>query len=159
MPQASNTVTEVTRVNNAENLRTWLRTCPTVAATNRFGADYMGENAVEYGVFSVPSSYKFTENILGEQYPSFRQEQNFVFASKNPYGSDSTQNLENLAFWQDIVKWIWQQNRSGNFPAWDDGKVVAIMPTITGAMISAGSNVARYQIQLRVTYELDAVAT
>ena len=143
------------QVNNAENLRTWLRACPVVSRNLRFGADYMGENATEYGVFSVPSTYKYRENILGEQVPSFNQEQNFVFASKSPYGSDAAQNLENLAFWQDIVTWIWEQNHAGNFPEWDGGTVTAITPTITGAMISAGSNVARYQIQLKVAYRID----
>ena len=143
------------QVNNAEKLRTWLRSCPTVAQNLRFGADYMGENPTEYGVFSVPSTYQYRQNILGEQVPQFNQEQNFVFACKSPYGSDAAQNLENLAFWQDIVSWIWKQNEDGNFPDWNGGTVTAIMPTITGAMISATSDVARYQIQLKVTYQID----
>ena len=143
------------QTNNTERLRTWLRTCPLVAKRTRFGADYMTENATEYGVFSVPSSLRYRENILGEQVPTLNQEQNFIFASKAPYGSDIKQNLENLGFWQDVVSWIWEQNDAQNFPEWDGGHVKSIVPTLTGALTQAGSDAARYQIQLRVSYQID----
>lgn len=145
----------MSQTNNAENLRTWLRTCPAIAKKNRFGADYMGENATEYGIYSVPSSLRYRENILGEKIPLLNQEQNFIFAAKSPYGSDIKQNLDNLGFWQDIVNWIWQQNSEQNFPEWDGGHVKSIVPTLTGALTQAGNDAARYQIQLRVAYQLD----
>lgn len=143
----------MSQINNTERLRAWLRTCPTVAKRTRFGADYMGENADEYGVFSVPTMLRYRENILGEQVLALNQIQNFIFASKAPYGADIQQNLDNLAFWQSIVKWILEQNNLHNFPEWDGGTVKSIVPTLTGALTQAGSDAARYQIQLQVAYQ------
>ena len=140
--------------NNAEKLRAWLRQCPVIDRKLLFGADFMGENATEYGVFSVPSSIQYRENILGEQVPQMNQEQNFIFAAKAPYGTDIRQNLDNLGFWQDVTSWILEQNQTHNLPDWDGGKVRAIYPTLTGAMVQAGSDTARYQLQLRVAYQI-----
>lgn len=138
--------------NNTENLRTWFRRCPLLEPGNRFGVDYLPESPTEYAVISVPTALKYHENILGEEVLDDIQIQNFIFAAKNPYGSDIRQNLENLGFFQGIVNWILEQNASLSFPDWDGGTVRSIVPTLTGAPIQTGSDVARYQIQLRVTY-------
>lgn len=141
-------------VNNTEKLRAWLRTCPSIAQSKYFGADYMGEKATEYAVFSIPSSLKYRENILGKRVPRESQEQNFVFAAKIPYGSDVAQNLENLGFFQDVDTWVRAQNKTGNFPEWNDGTITAIEVTNTGAPIQIGTDAARYQLQIKVTYKI-----
>lgn len=142
-------------VNNAEKIRTWLRTCPSVAKSKYFGADYIGENSTEYALFSVPSSLRYRENIWGARYLLSRQEQNFIFAAKVPYGSDTKQNLTNLGFFQDVANWIQEQSASGNFPDWDGGQITAIDVTNTGAPVQMGSDAARYQLQIKVLYRID----
>ena len=141
-------------VNNTERFRAWLRTCPTIAQSKYFGADYIGENATEYAVMSTPSGLRYRENILGNRFLLTTQEQNFVFAAKVPYGSDVQQNLENLGFFQDVAAWIAAQNAAGNFPEWEGGTVTAIECTNTGAPIQTGPDAARYQFQIRVTYKI-----
>ena len=141
-------------VNNTEKLRAWLRTCTSIAQSKYFGADYMGENATEYAVFSIPSSLKYRENILGKRVLRETQEQNFVFAAKIPYGSDVSQNLQNLGFFQDVEAWIRTQNAAGNFPEWDGGTITAIEVTNTGAPMQMGTDAARYQMQIKVTYKI-----
>lgn len=139
-------------INNTEKLRLWLRACPVVAKSNTFGADYLGENATEYAVMSVPSNLRYRENILGERTLLEKQEQNFIFAAKIPYGSDIRQNLANLGFFQDVADWIKQQNEAKNFPEWNDGPIVGIEVTNSSAPVQYGADAARYQIQLKVTY-------
>lgn len=141
-------------VNNTEKLRAWLRTCTSIAQSKYFGADYMGENATEYAVFSVPSGLRYRENILGNRILLNTQEQNFVFAAKIPYGSDVAQNLKNLGFFQDVEGWIREQNKIGNFPEWYGGKITAIEATNTGSPVQMGSDAARYQLQIKVTYKI-----
>ena len=141
-------------VNNTEKLRAWLRTCTSIAQSKYFGADYMGENATEYAVFSIPSNLKYKENILGKRVLRETQEQNFVFAAKIPYGSDVSQNLQNLGFFQDVETWIRAQNAVGNFPEWDGGAITAIEVTNTGAPMQMGTDAARYQMQIKVTYKI-----
>ena len=41
-----------------------------------------------------------------------------------------------------------------NFPEWEGGTVVAVVPTLSGYPISLGSAFARYQIQIKVTYRV-----
>lgn len=139
-------------VNNAEALRTWFRTCPAIISSNRFRVDYVAENPTEYAIFAVPSALKYHSNILGEEIPDDIQTQNFIFASKEVYGGDIQQNLANLEFYQDIANWILEQNTDRNFPEWDGGIVKSIIPTLTAYPAQVGSNAAKYQIQLKITY-------
>lgn len=141
-------------VNNAGKLREWLRTCPSIAKSKYFGADYIGDNATEYSVISVPSALRYRENILGNRTLLTSQEQNFIFAAKVPYGSDIQQNLANLGFFQDVANWIADQNKVNNFPEWDGGTITAIECTNTGAPVQTGSDAARYQFQIKVTYKI-----
>ena len=139
-------------INNAEQLRLWFRECPAVVKAKRFGVDYTSEKPTEYAIYSVPSSLKYRENILGERVPEDIQTQNFIFASKQPYGNDVRQNLANLKFHQDVVEWIQKQNAEQNFPLWDGGTIRSIVPTLTAFASQVGSDAAKYQIQLTVTY-------
>lgn len=137
---------------NVANLRNWFRQCPAVLKRNRFRADYLAEAATEYSIFTSPSTLRSHENILGEVVLDDIQTQNFIFASKVPYGPDVEQNLANLVFYQDVMRWMIEQNNSGNFPEWEGGTVRAILPTITAYPAQAGSDTAKYQIQVQITY-------
>lgn len=141
-------------VNNTNSLRTWLRTCPAIAKGKYFGADYIGEKATEYAVLSVPSTKRYRENILGKSKLLPKQEQNFIFAAKVPYGADVPQNLNNLTFFQEVSDWITQMNAAQDFPEWADGQIIAIEATNTGAPVQTGSDAARYQFQIKVTYKI-----
>lgn len=141
-------------VNNTERFRAWLRACPVIQNSNRFGADYIGDTATEYSVLSVPSSLRYRENIIGDRILMSVQTQNFVFAARVPYSEEVQQNLDNLGFFQDVANWIADQNAAGNFPEWDGGVVTAIEVVNTGAPIQTGSGSARYQFQIRVTYKI-----
>lgn len=141
-------------VNNTSSLRAWFRTCPTLVAARYFGADYLGPEPTEYAIISVPSTLKYRENIVGKRVLKNVQEQNFIFAAKVPYGSDVQQNLDNLAFFQDVQTWVYQQNLVGNFPDWDSGVVTAISVTSTGSPVQIGTDAARYQFQVKVTYKI-----
>ena len=144
----------MSEINNTDRLRTWLRECPSIARGRYFGADYIGEKATEYAVFSVPSAKRYRENILGNKILLSSQEQNFIFAAKVPYGSDVQQNLNNLGFFQDVSDWIGQMNADRDFPEWAGGTITAIEVTNTGAPIQTGSDAARYQFQIKVTYKI-----
>lgn len=142
----------MSELNNTEQLRDWFRSCPEIMRANRFRVDYVGDSPTEYAVFSVPSSLRYHENILGEEVLDDIQTQNFIFASREPYGADIEQNLLNLGFHQAVMNWILQQNAERNFPEWEGGVIRSIVPTLTGYPAQVGSSAAKYQIQLRITY-------
>lgn len=137
---------------NAEHLRQWFRGCPAVSAGNRFRVDYLAENPTEYALYAVPSQINYRENVLGEEVPADLQSINYIFASKESYGADIEQNLANLGFYDEIVAWVIQQNATRNLPIINEGRVKSIVPTLTAYPIEVGSDAARYQIQLKLTY-------
>lgn len=139
-------------LNNAEQLRQWFRGCPALMKGNRFRVDYLAENPTEYAIYAVPSQINYRENVLGEEIPLPVQTINYIFASREGYGADVEQNLANLGFYDEIVAWILEQNAQRNFPSINEGRIRSIVPTLTAYPIEVGSDAARYQIQLRITY-------
>ena len=139
-------------VNNNESLRLWFRQCPTINSKKRFRVDYLAENPTEYAIYTVPSQLVYHENILGDNVPNDIQTLNFIFASKESYGADIQQNLANLGFYDEIVLWVLEQNAEQNFPQINEGVVKSIVPTLTAYPVSVGSDAAKYQIQLKMTY-------
>jgi len=139
-------------LSNAEHLRNWFRSCPALAEGNRFRVDYLAENPTEYALYAVPSQLNYRENVLGEEIPLPVQTIKYIFASKESYGADVEQNLANLGFYDEVVAWILLQNAQRNFPLINEGRVKSIVPTLTAYPIEIGSDAARYQIQLRITY-------
>ena len=139
--------------NNAGALRAWLRGCPTIERNRVFGADYLADNE-SYSLDVTPTALKYRENILGETVLQEKQEQNYVFASREPYGDEYQQNLDNLAFFQAVFAWIISQNNARNFPQWEGGEITSIVPTLSAYPITMGSAYARYQIQIKVTYRV-----
>lgn len=139
--------------NNTASVRTWLRRCPAIERARAFGVDYLAENG-SYSLDATPTALRYRENILGDMVLRDVQEQNFVFASREPYGDEFRQNLDNLGVMQDVAAWIIDRNNARDFPEWEGGEVVAIVPTISGYPIAMGSAFARYQIQLKITYRV-----
>ena len=139
-------------VNNAEQLREWFKSCPALAPGNRFRIDYLAEDPTEYAIYAVPSQLNYRENVLGEEIPLPVQTVNYIFASKESYGADVEQNLANLGFYDEVVAWIIEQNVQRNFPTINEGRVKSIVPTLTAYPVQIGSDSAKYQIQLRMTY-------
>lgn len=140
-------------VNDTESLRQWFRQCPSLSADNRFGVDYLSGETIEYSIFSSPSNINYRQNVLGEEIPTSIQTINFIFAAQEPYGSDVTQNLDNLMFFQSIVSWIMLKNSLREFPEINEGTVKSIVPTLTAYPAEVGSDAAKYQIQLKLTYK------
>ena len=139
-------------LNNTEQLRAWFRTCPAILQSNRFRINYLAENPTEYAIYAVPTTINYRENVLGEEVPADLQNLNFIFASKESYGADIQQNLANMGFYDIIVAWVLEQNALRNFPQISGGRVKSIVPTLTAYPAEVGSDSAKYQIQLKLTY-------
>lgn len=144
MPDASKT--------NTELLRDWFRTCPALSKSNRFRVDYLAESPTEYAIYASPTTITYHENIWGEEIPDDIQTLNFIFASKEQYGADIQQNLANLGFYDAVICWVIEQNSARNLPRINEGTVKSIVPTLTQYVAEVGSDSAKYQIQLKLTY-------
>lgn len=114
--------------------------------------DYLTEDPTEYAIYTSPSTLKYKTDILGNVQFTPLQEINFVFASRESYGRDVLQNLQNLGFFQEVINWMILQNETKNFPAIAEGAVVSILPSTTQFLFSAGSDTGLYQIQCKLIY-------
>lgn len=139
--------------NNEQHLRKWLMGCPELSSKNRFRVDYLSEKPTEYALFAQPSTISYDENVLGELVPRSRQRVNFIFATKDVYGADERQNLANYEFYQNVVAWMIEQNIMRNLPDWEGGTVESVVPTLTQYVSAPGTDSAKYQIQIQVTYK------
>ena len=139
-------------LNTAESLRQWLRKCPAIQNIHRFGVDFLGQDPTQYAIYSVPTQMDYKTDILGGVYLAPVQELNYIFACRQPFSMDILQNLENLGFFDQVMRWIYQQNTAGNFPEISEGRVVSVMPTLSPYVFEAGAKSGRYQIQLKLTY-------
>jgi hypothetical protein len=137
-----------------EKLRLWFLQCPAFT-DKKFSVDYLGEKGTQYAIYMTASAVSSGIDVLGNPFLNSRQKVNFALASAATYGQEVLQNLYNLGFFDEITKWMWEQNKTFNFPNIAEGKVISILPVSTQALIEAGANVGQYQIQCKLTYFRD----
>lgn len=133
-------------------LRDWFRECPSISKGNRFGVDNLSADPTEYAIYMSPSSLATGVDITGDVYVKSIQELTFIFASREKHPSDVLQALANHGFYDGVISWIIQQNKSKNFPEIADGTVISIMPSLTQYLFEAGTNSGRYQISCKLKY-------
>lgn len=135
-----------------EAIRNWFRECPQLNKGNRFGVDNLSHDPTEYAIFMSPSSMSHYVDITGDVIVKPIQELNFNFASREKHPSDVLQALANHGFYDGVINWIIEQNKSKNFPEIADGSVISIMPSLTQYLFEAGTNSGRYQISCKLKY-------
>ena len=142
----------MTEINTTKNLRNWFQSCPAISKQNRFNVDFMEDAPVQYALYSSPTAMNYGTDILGEVFLRPIQELNYVFQALFYHSKDIPQNLENLAFFTDVINWIYQQNAAKNFPVIEEGTVLSIMPALSPYVYGADGGGGRYQIQLKIRY-------
>lgn len=135
-----------------EAIRDWFRQCPAISKENRFGVDSLSANPTEYAIYMSPSSLQTGVDITGEVFVKSVQELSFNFASREKHPRDVLQALANHGFYDSVIQWIIQQNKTKNFPILTDGRVISIMPNLTQYLFEAGANSGRYQISCKLKY-------
>lgn len=114
--------------------------------------DILGSKPIEYVVESVPCDPIYKRYVDGDCQKQFL----FIFASREYFSEEVTQNIANLGFYEEFALWIEQNNRSGILPDLGDGRSAVSIEVLTGGYaFSAESDTARYQTQLRLIYEED----
>lgn len=135
-----------------EKVREYFLKCPLISKKTQINVDYLGVNSVEYTIDSVPVEPILNKYIDGGALKQFV----FVFASREYYGSDVLQNMENSGFYQLFYEWLEEQNNIGNLPKLTGRKIAKEIGAITqGYMFDSSEESARYQIQCRLTYYED----
>lgn len=136
-----------------DSIRKFILTCPFLNESSdggiRLNVNYLGEDSTVYSIEEIPCDPVLNTYINGDSSRQFQ----FIFCSREPYGSDIIQNLANSDFYEDFANWIEEQNLIGNFPTLE-GKCRSeeIKVTGPGYAFQVDTDKARYQIELRFKY-------
>lgn len=133
-------------------LRDYIRTCPHLDTFNnaiRVNVNYLEPDADTYSIEEVPINPTVKKYVNGD---SIRQYA-FIFTSREPYGVDIFQNIDNSGFYEKFADWIENNNDNEIFPLLDNGlEPLSIEVTTTGYAFEVTNDTAQFQIQLRLKY-------
>ncbi|MCC3870285.1 chloramphenicol resistance protein [Terrisporobacter mayombei] len=133
-------------------LRDYIRTCPHLDTFNnaiKVNVNYLEPETDTYSIEEVPIEPILKTYVNGD---SIRQYA-FIFTSREPYGVDVLQNIDNSGFYEKFADWIENQNNNEIFPLLDNGlEPLAIEVTSTGYAFAVTEDTAQFQIQLRLKY-------
>lgn len=134
-----------------EKVREYFLDCPLIDWDKRIRVDYLGVEEVEYTIDSVPVEPIIQKYADGGALKQFV----FVFGSREYYGSDEVQNMENSGFYEQFSKWLEEQSNLGVLPKLSGKVARRIEATTQGYLFDSSEAMARYQIQCRLTYYED----
>lgn len=132
-----------------ESTRDYFLTCPVIDVFTRIGVDYLDADPTGYTIDSVPADPVIKKYMDGETLRQYV----FVFGSKESYGPDIWKNLDNLGFYEKLVKWFENQTESNILPTLPAGLTAQSIEALsTPYLYDTSEDQARYQIQVRITY-------
>lgn len=135
-----------------DSIRNFIRTCPHLQEFNgvvKINVDYLGENDTVYSIEEIPCEPIIKKYVNGDS----KKQYQFIFASRESYGSEVLQNISNSNFYEDFSNWIESQTNNGIFPLLENDKeCIKIECTSNGYAFMTDVDKARYQIQCRIIY-------
>lgn len=132
-----------------ENIRKYMSSCPLLDGGS-INIDFLSSSNIEYTIETVPCEPVIKYFISGS---SLRQYE-FILASREFYGTDVVQNIQNSEFYENLAHWIEENSKNKILPVLENEKQSADKIEILthGALISEDAKTAVYQIQLRLIY-------
>lgn len=117
--------------------------------SNAININYLGGEVNNFSIEEVPTEPIIKKYIDGT---SIRQLQ-FVFCSREPYGAEVLQNIENSNFYEDFANEIEEKNYRNIFPELGNKlEARSIEVTSTGYTVDVTEDTSMYQINLRLKY-------
>lgn len=132
-----------------EAIREYFNKCPVLDDEARINIDYIGNEVIEYAIYSEPISPIYKEYVDGGTIKQF----GFTFTTINFYSAELLQQLENSSFFEDFQAWIEDNNKNHNLPLVKGAIRIEILTN--GFLLDAEADKAKYQIQLKLIYKED----
>ena len=132
------------------SVREFIKKCPYLDEfAKSINVEFLGEEFTSYTLETVPSETVIKRFINGDSIKQFI----FIFASRECYGSDVMQNIENSQFYEQFADWIYRENLNGNLPVLSgDKEAMSLEVSTLGYPVQTGIDTAQYQIQLKLKY-------
>lgn len=131
-----------------ESIRDFLKGYPGLEG-ERLSVDFLPPEAATYSVDVVPIKSEVKRYQDGSSLRQFA----FVLASRTYWGPDLRQQVDNLAFFERFEEWLGSRNGLRDFPDLGEGRACRKLEvTTSGYAFAPDTDLARYQIQCRITY-------
>lgn len=132
-----------------ESVREYFLKCPYLEDDVRLSVDFLGDQPLEYGIYTEPISPTIKKYVDGDELKQF----GFIFTTRSHMSGDLVTQLENSAFFDNLIDWIQEMNYKKEFPELDGDKYPTKLEIITnGYLSSADVGSSQYQIQMRLVY-------
>ncbi|MBE6877512.1 MAG: hypothetical protein E7496_12540 [Ruminococcus sp.] len=132
-------------------VRNYLMACPLLKDGVILSVDQLGAE-ISYTIDTVPCNpiiKKYTDGGSRRQFQ-------FVFASREKYGGQVLENIENSGFYEQFSDWLEQQSWNRIFPDLGNYRTPYGIEILSRGYINdAEDDTARYQIQLNLIYYQD----
>lgn len=132
-----------------EAIREYFNKCPVLDEDARINIDYIGNEVVEYAIYSEPINPIYKKYVDGGTIKQF----GFTFTTINFYSAKLLQQLDNSNFFEDFQKWIEENNKNNILPLVKGAIRIEILTN--GFLLDAEADKAKYQIQLKLIYKED----
>lgn len=116
----------------------------------QINADMLSNEIDNYSLDKMPVAPRTSTWITGTQI----NRDVFSFRSRVTYSQDVINNLKNIGFFEEFEKLIFENNRRGVLP--EINGIESIECLNCGTLLDAGTNKAIFDIQIQVTYRIDA---
>lgn len=132
-----------------ESVREYFLKCPYLEDDVRLSIDFLGDQPLEYGIYTEPISPTIKKYVDGDELKQF----GFIFTTRSHMSGDLVTQLENSAFFDNLIDWIQEMNYKKEFPDLEGDKYPTKLEIITnGYLSSADVGSSQYQIQMRLVY-------
>ena len=132
-----------------ESIRDYFLNCPYLKDDARLNIDFLGDDYIEYGIYTEPTVPVLKKYVDGDELKQF----NFIFAIRSPMSGDLITQLENSAFFDNLIEWVQLQNKNKNFPEIEGNRYPIKMEINNNGYISSNNtDNAVYQIQMSLKY-------
>lgn len=131
-----------------EALYEWFNESEALNADIPLQVDYLDEQEPAYSIQIIPCAPTLCYYADGSE----KRQYLFVFAMRAPYGESSAVNMRNLAFFEQLERWIGKT--TPQLPEGYEAQRVSVLSS--GYQMTNGEKTAHYQIQCRLTYIQEA---
>lgn len=131
-----------------ESVKEYMSECP-LLKDGKINVDFLDSHDANYTIEPIPCEPVVKHYIGG----STLRQYEFILASREFFGTDVVQNIQNSAFYEDFAKWIEDNNRDKKFPVMSDDQSAEKIEVLThGCLMTEDAKTAVYQIQLKMSY-------
>lgn len=136
-------------VSMIEAVRRFVQGCPNMKEFGRVNIDWLDKKAKSFAIETVPVTPILKSYINGDAVKQY----GFIIATREAYGPDLLQNVDNIAIFEQIAQWFKEQTHNDDLPDLGQGRETQKIEAMTdGYAYQTGIDTARYQMQCRVVY-------